>query len=41
MENKETTNENTILIKHLHKTINRLEQENDSKTTITKILVEF
>ena len=42
IENNEskTPIENIPLIEHLQKTINRLEQENDSKTTIIKILAE-
>ena len=40
IKNEETVNENVKLIEHLQKANEKLEQENDSKTTIIKILVE-
>ena len=40
IKNEETTNENVKLIEYLQKTNEKLEQENDSKTTIIKILAE-
>ena len=40
IENNETLKESNILIEHLQHTVTRLEQENDSKTTIIKILAE-
>ena len=40
IKNEETVNENVQLIEHLHKANRKLEQENDSETTIIKILAE-
>ena len=40
IKNEETVNENVKLIEHLQKANEKLEQENDSKTTIIKILAE-
>ena len=39
-ENEETLNENVKLIRHLQQVNKKLEEENDSKTTIIKILTE-
>ena len=40
IKNEETVNENVKLIEHLQKANKKLEEQNDSKTTITKILAE-
>ena len=40
IKNGETVNENVKLIEHLQKANEKLEEQNDSKTTITKILAE-
>ena len=40
IKNEETVNENVKLIEHLQKANEKLEEQNDSKTTITKILAE-
>ena len=40
IKNGETTNKNLKLIEYLQKTNKKLEQENDSKTTIIKVLSE-
>ena len=40
IKNEEKVNENVKLIEHLQKANEKLEQENDSKTTIIKILAE-
>ena len=40
IKNEETVNENVKLIKHLQKANEKLEEQNDSKTTIIKILAE-
>ena len=40
IKNEETVNENVKLIKHLQKADEKLEEQNDSKTTIIKILAE-
>ena len=40
MKNEETVNENAKLIEYLQKANQKLEQENDSKTTIIKILAK-
>ena len=40
IKNEETVNESVKLIEHLQKANEKLEQENDSKTTIIKILAE-
>ena len=40
IKNEETVNENAKLIEYLQKANQKLEQENDSKTTIIKILAE-
>ena len=40
IKNQEMVNENVKLIEHLQKANEKLEQENDSKTTIIKILAE-
>ena len=40
IKNEETVNENTKLIEYLQKANQKIEQENDSKTTIIKILAK-
>ena len=40
IKNEETINENVKLIEHLQKANEKLEQENDSKTTVIKIFAE-
>ena len=40
IKNEETVNENAKLIEYLQKANQKLEQENDSKTTIIKMLAE-
>ena len=40
IKNEETVNENVKLIEHLQKANEKLEEQNDSKTTIIKILAE-
>ena len=40
IKNEETVNENTKLIEYLQKTNQKLEQENDPKTTIIQILAK-